>query len=115
VLAIATITMALQILLGTLGVAVSVILFVVLGNPSSGGPQPPGLLPPLWRALTGVLPNGAGTQAVRRAVYFGGHDILANLLLLTAYVVAGVAIAVVAVQRQANRPTTPRLVAPISG
>jgi hypothetical protein len=115
VLAVATTTFALQALLGTLGVAVSVILFLIIGNPSSGGPQPPALLPPFWRALSGVLPNGAGIEAVRRAVYFGGHGIAANLSLLTAYLVAGLAIAVFTVDRRARRAVLRQSVTQVSG
>ena len=68
----ATVTMALQVVFGTFGIGLTVLLFVVLGNPSAGGAYSPALLPPLWRDLGGALPNGAGTAAVRGVVVFRG-------------------------------------------
>ena len=90
VLGTATVTMAFQILLGVLGIGVTVLVFVVLGNPSAGGAYQPALLPPFWRAISGALPNGAATDTVRRIVYFGGHGIGTHLLVLCLYAVAGV-------------------------
>lgn len=92
VFAAAAVTMAFQTLAGVLGIGLTVLLFVVLGNPSAGGAYPPPLLPGFWRTISGWIPNGAGVQAVRRIVYFGGHGILGDLLLIAAY--AGVGLAV---------------------
>lgn len=89
VLAAATVTMAFQVLFGVLGIGVTVLLFVVLGNPSAGGAYQPALLPPFWRALSPALPNGAGTDAVRRIVYFGSHGITSQLLVICCYAVVG--------------------------
>jgi hypothetical protein len=90
VLAAATVTMAFQMLFGTLGIALTVLVFVILGNPSAGGAYQPALLPPFWRALHGVLPNGAGTDAVRRIVYFGSEGIGGPVAVLVAWSVAGI-------------------------
>lgn len=89
----ATVTMAFQMLFGVLGIGVTVLLFVILGNPSAGGAYQPALLPPFWRALSGALPNGAGTDAVRRIVYFGGNGITGHLIVIVIYIIAGAAIA----------------------
>lgn len=72
VFAAAATTMALQILLGTAGIGVAILLFVVLGNPSAGGPYPWMLLPDFWRIIGPALPPGAGTTIVRNTVYFDG-------------------------------------------
>jgi hypothetical protein len=93
VLSAATVTMAFQVLLGVLGVGVTVLLFVVLGNPSAGGAYQPSMLPPFWRALSSALPNGAGTEIVRRIIYFGSQGITAHLAVLAAYATAGAIIA----------------------
>ncbi len=85
----ATVTMAFQVLFGVLGIGVTVLLFVVLGNPSAGGAYQAPLLPTFWRALSSALPNGAGTDAVRRVVYFAGEGVGGHLLVLAAYAVAG--------------------------
>ncbi|HWE88682.1 MAG TPA: ABC transporter permease [Pseudonocardiaceae bacterium] len=105
VLAAATVTMAFQVLFGVIGIGITVLVFVILGNPSAGGAYQPSLLPPFWRAISGALPNGAGTDTVRRIVYFGGNGIAAHLIVLAIYVVAGAALALVAAaafQRRAD-------------
>jgi hypothetical protein len=96
VLAAATVTMALQVLFGTLGIGLTVLLFVVLGNPSAGGAYQTALLPGFWRGIGGALPNGAGTDAIRRIVYFGGTGTTAEVLLVAGYVVVGVAVTLLA-------------------
>jgi hypothetical protein len=96
VLSSATLTMALQVLFGTLGIGLTVLLFVVLGNPSAGGAYQTQLLPSLWRSVGGAIPNGAGTDAVRRIVYFGGHGIAGRLWLIAAYVAVGVLVTLAA-------------------
>jgi hypothetical protein len=94
VLAAATVTMAFQVLFGVLGIGVTVLVFVILGNPSAGGAYQAGLLPAFWRAIGNALPNGAGTDSVRRIVYFGGHGITGHLILIAGYAAAGAIVAV---------------------
>lgn len=89
----ATVTMAFQMLFGVIGIGVTVLVFVILGNPSAGGAYQPSLLPPFWRALSGALPNGAGTDTVRRIVYFDGNGISGHLIVIAIYVVGGAIIA----------------------
>ncbi len=89
VLSAATVTMALQVLFGTLGIGLTVLLFVVLGNPSAGGAYQNPLLPAFWRSIGGALPNGAGTDAVRRISYFAGTGTTPEVLLIVGYVLAG--------------------------
>jgi hypothetical protein len=90
VFAAAAVTIAFQTVAGVLGIGLTVILFVVLGNPSAGGAYPPPLLPAFWRAISRWIPNGAGVHAVRRIVYFGAHGITGDLLLIAAYAALGV-------------------------
>ena len=89
----ATVTMAFQVVFGVLGIGLAVLVFVVLGNPSAGGAYQTSLLPPVWRWLSNGLPNGAGTDAVRRTVYLGSSGITGHLVLIGAYVLAGALIA----------------------
>ncbi|WP_327290570.1 DUF3533 domain-containing protein [Streptomyces sp. NBC_01198] len=88
--------MAFQVLLGPLGIAVSVLIFVVLGNPSAGGVFPASLLPPFWRDIGPALPSGAGVTLVRNYVYFGGHDTFTAWWVLCAWAVGGVLLSCVA-------------------
>lgn len=92
VLSAATVTMAFQVLFGTIGIGLTVLLFVVLGNPSAGGAYQSHLLPSLWRNVGGWIPNGAGTDAVRRIVYFDAHGVGSRVAVILAYVVVGVAV-----------------------
>ncbi|GAA1967666.1 DUF3533 domain-containing protein [Kitasatospora viridis] len=109
VFAVGAVTMALQCLFDIVGIGLAVLLFVVLGNPSAGGVYPPPLLPPFWRAIGGWLPNGAGTDAARSIAYFGGTNLTAPLLVLSAWAVAGVAVALLAVSL---RPRSGRMPVP---
>ncbi|MCA1983572.1 ABC transporter permease [Nocardioides nematodiphilus] len=92
VLSSATVTMAFQVLFGTIGIGLTVLLFVVLGNPSAGGAYQSHLLPSLWRTVGGWIPNGAGTDAVRRIVYFDAHGVGSRLAVIVAYIVVGVVV-----------------------
>jgi hypothetical protein len=93
VLASAATALALQTLWGLLGTGLVVLLFVVLGNPSSGGVYPAPLLPAFWSAIGQALPPGAGTTLVRNTVYFSGHATGSALWVLSAYAVGGAALA----------------------
>ncbi|MFE2937529.1 DUF3533 domain-containing protein [Streptomyces sp. NPDC059255] len=115
VFAAAAATVALQVLLGIIGIGVTILVFVVLGNPSAGGAFPSTLLPPFWRAIGDYIPTGAGTTAVRNTVYFSGNALAGPLWVLAAYAVAGTAVAVLASARhrggQAVETTEPAGVA----
>ena len=99
----AVVTMGFQVLLGTLGVGLTLILFVVLGNPSAGGAYPAPLLPAFWRAISPALPNGAGVQALRHIVYFGSYDITGNLIIIAAYIVTAITVAITGTSLLARR------------
>ena len=99
----AAVTMAFQVLLGVFGIGLTLILFVVLGNPSAGGAYPSSLLPPFWGAIGNSIPNGAGVEAIRRIVYFGSYDVVGNLLVIAIYTVSGMAIAITGASVLARR------------
>ncbi|MDH6522307.1 DUF3533 domain-containing protein [Streptomyces sp. SAI-090] len=105
VFASAAATMALQVLFGIAGIGAAIGLFVVLGNPSAGGPYPGPLLPSFWRAIGQLLPPGAGTTAVRNTMYFSGNATTGALLTLAAYAVAGILVSLAAtgLRRAARR------------
>jgi len=64
---------AFQAVIGELGSALAVVLFVVIGNPSSGGPYPLEFLSGIRREVGQYIPTGAGLEAVRNIAYFGSH------------------------------------------
>ncbi|MBS1895379.1 MAG: DUF3533 domain-containing protein [Actinobacteria bacterium] len=88
-------TAALQSLFGVAGTALAIVLFVAIGNPSSGGPLASQLLTHgFWADVGPLLPPGAGTTLVRNVVYFGGNAIGGALLVLTAYAALGAALTI---------------------
>jgi hypothetical protein len=89
VFAVGAFTMALQVWTGLIGIGLAILLFVILGNPSAGGAYPAPLLPPFWAAIGPWLPPGAGTDAVRGIVYFGGAGVGRACLVLAGYAVLG--------------------------
>jgi hypothetical protein len=97
-------TMALQALFGFVGMGLAVVLFVVLGNPSAGGPYPAPLLPPFWRAIGPWLPPGAGTDAIRGIAYFHGAGVQPAAMVLGGYAILGVLGTLVASAMQEPRP-----------
>ena len=71
-----------------------ILLFVMLGNPASGGPYARDLLPGFWRSVGGLLPPGAGIDAGRGVLFFGGAGTWGALGALAVWAVAGAGAAV---------------------
>ncbi len=103
VFAAGAVTMAFQVLFGVLGIGLTVLVFVILGNPSAGGAYQSQLLPPFWRFLGDVLPNGAGTETIRRVVYFDGVGIGGKLALIAGWALVGAVIAIFATRFHYHR------------
>lgn len=89
VFAVSTFTYGLTSLFGTIGIGLSILIFVILGNPSAGGAFAYDVLPEPWRTVGPYLPNGAGVDAVRSLSYFGGVDLERPLWVVLAWAVAG--------------------------
>ena len=105
VFAVGAVTLAFQTLFGVIGIGITILFFVIFGNPSAGGAYQPALLPPFWRAISSALPNGAATDTVRRIVYFGAYDIGGHLRVLASYAVAAVVIIIGSIIHE-HRTTT---------
>jgi hypothetical protein len=82
--------MGLQAWAGMIGVALTVVILVVLGNPSAGGAYAFPLLPPFWRTIGPWLPPGAATTALRGIAYFHGAGAAGAAWILAGYAVAGI-------------------------
>ena len=95
VLAIGMPIAAFQVIFGIAGTAIGVLLFLVIGNPASGGSSAPELLPGFWRALSQILPPGAAVTSMRDVVYFHAHGSSHELIVLAAYAVLGAAVAMI--------------------
>ncbi|MEU8921298.1 ABC transporter permease [Kitasatospora sp. NPDC048545] len=99
VFSVGAFTMALQCLFGIIGIGIAVLVFVVLGNPSAGGVYPAPMMPPFWRAIGSVIPNGAGTGATKSIAYFGSTNLGMPILVLVIWALVGIGIAFLAVLR----------------
>jgi hypothetical protein len=95
VLALAFPIAAFQVILGIRGTAVGLLVFLVIGNPASGGSTAPELLPGFWRAVSQVLPPGAATTSMRDVVYFHGHGTRNALVVLAIYAIVGAAATII--------------------
>jgi len=82
-------TAGIQATLGPAGTGLVILLFVILGNPASGGPFARPLLPGLWRTIGGVLPPGASVDLARSALYFDGARIAGPILVLVGWAAVG--------------------------
>lgn len=78
---------ALQLLIGRWALLPTWLLFVLIGNPSSGGAVAPQLLPPFYELLGRWLPTGATVQALRSTIYFHGHAHLEPFVVLGTWTV----------------------------
>lgn len=101
--AVGAATLALQSLLGVVGIGVAILIVVILGNPSAGGALPPPLLPPFWAAIGPALPPGAGTWAARSIAYFDGNALTGPLLVLSAWALLGMAVTMLMASAQHRR------------
>lgn len=96
----------------TLGVMV---LFVMLNFTSSGGIYRPELQPGFFGALHAFW-NGAGfVEGVRGHVYFGGHGLGGNVLVLGLWLLAGAALVVLAGLTEARRRKASAITAATAG
>lgn len=104
VFASAMATAAVQGWLGVLGTGLVVLLFVVLGNPGSGGIYPPEFLPALFRSMHRWNPPGLGADLVKSVVYFGRQGANWPIIALAIWALAGLAGLLAAVAVRSHRP-----------
>lgn len=89
VFAVSTFSYGLMSLLGTVGIGLAILLFVIIGNPSAGGAYAYDVLPQPWRAIGPYMPNGAGVDAVRSIAYFGSVDLTRPLWVVALWLLVG--------------------------
>lgn len=97
--AMSTTLLGLQALLGMAGFAFGGALMMLLGNPLSGLATGPHWLPTSWAAVGQLLPPGASGSLLRTNAFFDGEGAGLPALVLTAWVVIGVALAFFADRR----------------
>jgi hypothetical protein len=79
-------------LFGPPGIALAALLVVLLDLVSSGGPVGSQLLPDFYRLLAPWMPAGQLYSALRGALYFDGAGLQEPLLILTGWLVGGLAL-----------------------
>lgn len=85
--------------LGGPGLGVAAVLLIFLGNPLSGLASAPEMLPRPWGAIGQLLPPGATGVLLRDVVFFDGHGATHSLVVLTAWLLGGLALYFAAVRR----------------
>jgi hypothetical protein len=109
--AIAATVAGLAALVGRPGIALGAVLVFVVGNPLSGLAAAPELLPQPWGQVGQFLPPGAGATLIRSAGFFDWAGAGQSLLVLSAYLVLGLAL--VAVGSLRRRPAPAPAPAPV--
>ena len=90
-LAIGLVMAACARLAGPAGVGLGVLIVVLIGLISSGGPLGSAFLPDAYRLVGPWLPIEPAYSAIRGALYFGGAGLATPLLVLGAWIVIGLA------------------------
>ncbi|MEW5812478.1 MAG: DUF3533 domain-containing protein [Actinomycetota bacterium] len=80
------------------------LVFILLGNTSSGGAVSATLLPQPFSFLNHALPSGAAVSAIHSATYFPDHQRLGPYLVLGVWLVASLLVLVVASRRLQRSP-----------
>ena len=88
ILAVASFTSLMTVLIGPWAIVPTWLFFVVLGNSSSGGTVSPPLLPAPFEFVSQWLPSGATVTSLRDAIYFPGYEHARPILVLAAWAAA---------------------------
>jgi hypothetical protein len=93
--AVAFVAAVLQKLIGAAGTLLTIIVIILLGNPSSGGATGVPYLPAFWRDLGPYLPPRNAYILLHHTIYFNGHGTTQALTVLLIYLAAAAAILIV--------------------
>ncbi|MFT4263800.1 MAG: hypothetical protein QM572_10505 [Nocardioides sp.] len=93
--------LGLQSLLGTAGIGIGALVMMFVANPLSGFATGPAWLPSPWGAIGQLLPVGAAGTAIRSVAFFDGAGSAHGLIVLSCWVVAGLALAALSARRAA--------------
>ena len=84
-LAAASFTSLMAVLIGRWAILPTFLFVVVLGNASSGGAVSPPLLPPAFAFFSQWLPAGSTVTALRDAIYFTHHQHARPIIVLATW------------------------------
>jgi hypothetical protein len=86
-LAAASFTSLMAVLIGRWAILPTFLFVVVLGNASSGGAVSPPLLPPAFAFFSQWLPSGSTVTALRDAIYFTHHQHARPIVVLATWAI----------------------------
>ncbi len=89
-LAVSASTMVLVRGLGAAGSYIAAVVFMTVGNATSGGSLPANFLPSWLHPFSFVLPVGAGVRAVNGLAYFHGDGVVSGIAILTVWALTGI-------------------------
>ena len=102
--AIGLAAVGLRRLVGPVGIALTALTILLLGNPLSGVTSAPELLPGGWSTLGQLLPPGATGTALRSTAFFDGAGAGLPLLVLGCWALAGAGLALLPERRRTPEP-----------
>ncbi len=100
ILAAALTVLGLGSLFGKAGLVIGALLAVLVGNPLSGLNGAREMLPTFWGQLGQWLPQGANATLLRSTAFFDGAGAAMPIVVLTCWMVLGLALVVLAALRQ---------------
>jgi hypothetical protein len=106
-MAVASFTSLMVVLIGRWAIVPSFLFFVVLGNSTSGGAVAPPLLPAPFAFVSPWLPSGATVSALREAVYFRAYQHAQPIVVLTTWAAALFAALLLVSHRLGRSPGDP--------
>ena len=89
---VAFVAAILQKLIGAAGTLLTIIVIILLGNPSSGGATGVPYLPTFWRDIGPYLPPRNAYILLHHTIYFNGHGTTQALTVLLIYLGVGAVI-----------------------
>ena len=106
-LTVAAFASTMAVLIGRWAIVPTFLLFMVLGNTSSGGAVAPPLLPSLLAFLSQWLPSGVSVTALRDAIYFPSYQHVRPVIVLAVWAAASLAAMLVLSGRRRASPGIP--------
>lgn len=105
-LSMASMVIGLRRLLGTPGIAVAAVIFILGGNPISGAGVPREFLPEPWGAVGQAMPQGASATLLRNLSYFPDAATGTSWLVLGCWAVVGLLLIMISGRQRVTIPTT---------
>ncbi|MFE5857152.1 ABC transporter permease [Streptomyces sp. NPDC056500] len=90
---------------GVVGSSLAAVIFMTIGNATSGGSLPAEFLPDWLQPFSTALPVGVGVRAVNGLAYFHGDGVVSGVVILVLWTMAGV-LGLLLVERARQRRRT---------